>query len=159
MNSYIFSKCRVPTPPPRNYFPVAGDDHNDNFVDTSDDLDDDLSYTSLYNNRIDEIKTGWSGTTENYNNYYDDTTRYNYAEDTTKYSDGYNYDSTRYNYVADVTVRPTVQTQTSYYNNDQDTSYPDIWDGYSKVVQDLLRDKFYTNNLPGKAKSLQRYPV
>ena len=72
-------------------------------------------------------------------------------EDTTKYSDGYNYDSTRYNYVADVTVRPTVQTQTSYYNNDQNDNYPDpgIWDGYSKVVQDLLRDKFYTDNPPG----------
>ena len=125
-------RSRIPTPAPRNYFPVSGDDEYQDVTEYSSDIDD--FYTS---NRIDEIDSSSGITTFSYN----DDNRFGGVTVTTGGYGGY-YDA----HVTSPPPPPSVWTTerpeadlttASYYDED------DIWAGYSKVVQDLLRDRQY----------------
>ena len=133
-------RSRIPTPAPRNYFPVSGDDDYED-VTKYNDISDDYFYNS---NKIDEIDSSSGITTFSYNND-------NRFGGMTVATGGY-YDA----YVTSpppppsiwTTERPEADlTTASYFNEDDfnkdDFNEDDIWAGYSKVVQDLLRDRQY----------------
>ena len=113
-------RSRIPTPPPRNYFPVTGgDEYGDNAENAED--------YNFYNNKIDEIDSGYGITTFSYNDEEAGVTTGGYDR-----FDSY-YDAV----VTPPSVMTTERPGPSYYSED------DIWAGYSKVVQDLLRDREY----------------
>ena len=120
-------RSRIPTPAPRNYFPVSGDDDYQDVTEYNRDED-------IYSNKIDEIDTSSGITTFS----YDDDNRFGGVTVATGGYGGY-YDATQPPPPSIwTTERPEAdQTTASYYNED------DIWAGYSKVVQDLLRDREY----------------
>ena len=135
-------RSRIPTPPPRNYFPVAGDSYHDDTDNSDDDYDfDDLRYTSIYNNRIDEIDSGYGTTYSSYGDIATATEPYN-TDFTTNY-DKYGYD----NFDNYETTQPS-ENQQKYWNSQSYYNDDNIWEGYSKVVQDLLSDKEY--GYPGR---------
>ena len=129
----VAMQARIPTPPPRNYFPVSGDDYQEDYY--QDNINNDLAITTWS-----DYPTSTEENIYSNNNYFDQ-----------KY-----FDTTKY---WETSTSPSsyspVTSSSSYYNDD-------IWDGYSKVVQDLLRDKNYGfsgNKYVGQPQSVSTRPL